>query len=139
MTAPERTSLAAQMLKFGVAGVAGFAVDAGLLLLLTQYLDWSPYLARMASFTFALLSTWTINRLWTFRSTASGARGVGAQFLSYGAVQLAAGAVNYAVYAGVVAVWGGRPEVLFLAVAAGSGVGMVLNFLGARYLVFRQR
>jgi putative flippase GtrA len=138
MIAPVRSTIAAQMLKFGVAGMTGFAIDAGLLLALTGPLGWSPYLARVASFAVALVATWLINRAWTFRSRVADTRGVGAEFLSYGAVQLVGGAANYGVYALVLALAGAAPLSLLLAVAAGSGVGMVINFLGARHLVFRQ-
>ena len=144
MTSPARSlKPSAEFLRFAVAGAIGFGVDAGLLLAFTSLLGWPALLARLASFAIAVACTWAINRAWTFRpSVLSGgqtsAAGVGAEFAAYGAVQLAGFAVNYGVYALVVTLIGRAPVQLMIATACGSAVGLAVNYLGARRLVFRR-
>src|SRR5262245_44390769 len=90
----------AEFLRFLTAGAIGFVIDSGLLLAFVRGLGWQPLLARLPSFATALVVTWLINRLWTFRSPLqeTSPRRVSAEFLSYGAVQVTGGAANYAVY-----------------------------------------
>lgn len=130
-----------EFLRFLVAGAIGFAIDSGLLLGLVQGLGWSPWLARAPSFAAALVATWLINRMWTFRSASHGtpAHRVGAEFLNYGAVQTTGGVANYAVYASIVAFVGREPSQLLVALAAGAVVGLAINYLGARKFVFARR
>jgi putative flippase GtrA len=137
MSAAPPAKLPAEFLRFAVAGAVGFGLDAGLLLVFTSVFGWPALLARLASFAIALVATWMINRAWTFRAGRKNAAGIGAEFASYGAVQLTGGAVNYAVYAGVVFALGREPWQLMVALAAGSGAGMALNYLGAKRFVFR--
>jgi putative flippase GtrA len=139
MSAAPTARMPAEFLRFAVAGTVGFGVDSALLLAFTSLLGWPALLARLASFAIALVVTWLINRAWTFRASGKRAAGIGAEFASYGAVQLAGGAVNYAVYAAVVFALGREPWQLIVALAAGSGAGMVLNYLGARRFVFRPK
>jgi len=128
----------AEFLRFLVAGAIGFAVDSGLLLAFVHSLGWPPLQARAASFALALLATWLINRLWTFRAAAQdkSASRMGAEFLSYGVVQATGGAANFAIYAAVVALAGHEPLPLLAALAAGSATGLAINYLGARKFVF---
>jgi putative flippase GtrA len=136
---PSRPAFASgEFLRFLAAGAIGFAVDSGLLLMLVQGLGWPPLLARAPSFAAALVATWLINRLWTFRagSRAASPGKLGAEFLSYGAVQVTGGAANYAVYALIVAFTGQAPMQLVGALAAGAAVGLAINYLGARHFVF---
>lgn len=137
-----RTPMLHDFVRFGVAGAVGFVVDVCVLLLFVTGLDQPPLLARVFSFAAALLTTWTINRLWTFRRRTRGKsrRDVSRELARYGAVALTAGAANYAVYAMlVVAAPSARPIYLLLAVIAGVAAGMVINFLGARSFVFPRR
>lgn len=128
----------AEFLRFLVAGAAGFAVDSGLLLALSLGAGWAPLTARLVSFALALVATWLINRLWTFRTAAQdkSARRIGAEFLGYSAVQVTGGAANFAVYASIVALTGVSPVQLLVALAAGSATGLLINYLGARKFVF---
>jgi putative flippase GtrA len=128
----------AEILRFAVAGATGFAVDAGMLLVFAGLLGWPPLIAKLASFAIAVGCTWAINRAWTFRSEQTSAAGVGAEFATYGAVQLTGFAVNFGVFAMVVAFAGKAPAQLMIATACGSAVGLVVNYLGARRFVFRR-
>jgi putative flippase GtrA len=128
----------AEFLRFAVAGAMGFAVDAGLLLAFTGQLGWQPLLARLASFAIAVGCTWAINRAWTFRAGRKSVAGVGAEFATYGVVQLTGFAVNFGVYAVVISLIGNAPAQLMIATACGSAAGLVVNYLGARRFVFRR-
>jgi putative flippase GtrA len=126
----------AEFLRFAGAGAVGFAVDSALLLAFTSGLGWPPLLSRLASFVVALVSTWLINRAWTFRAGAKSARAIGAEFAGYGAVQMTGGAANFAVYALVISLIGHGPLQLLAGLAAGAATGLAINYFGARKLVF---
>lgn len=127
--------------RFVVVGALGFAID-NLTLLSLVNAGWAPLAARAVSIPVALVATWLINRLWTFRSTSAGktVRGIGAEFLGYCGVQLTGGVVSFAVFSVVVATIGATTQVeLTAAVAAGSASALLINYLGARILVFRPK
>jgi len=121
---------------FCVAGALAFAVDAGVLQLLLLAPQADPYSARVLSFLCAVTTTWLFNRRVTF------AHGSGLplhrEWMLYVGTQLGGFAVNYAVYAllvysiDLVRAWP------VLGVAAGSVAGLLVNFVAARRLVFRQ-
>ncbi len=118
---------------FGLVGVVGFIVDAGVLYLCKSVLG--LYIGRLVSFVCAVFVTWLLNRQFTFRQRESGlslTREFGRYFVS----MLGGGVVNYTTYALLVyfvtiitmqPVWG---------VAAGSLAGMMVNYLLAKFFVF---
>jgi putative flippase GtrA len=138
MSKPRPAFAPAEFLRFLVTGGVGFVVDSGLLMAFVHGLGWPPLPARLASFAPALVATWQINRLWTFRAGAQNkpVRRMGAEFLSYGAVQVTGATANFVVYAAVVAVLGHEPLQLLAAIAAGAAIGLAINYLGARRFVF---
>src|SRR5262245_35510057 len=121
MAAALPRKIPSEFLRFAAAGSVGFALDAGLLLAFTSFLGWPPLPARLASFSIGLVSTWLLNRAFTFRSEAKTAGGMGKEFASYAAVQLTGGAINFVIYAAIVSLIGHQPWQLLLATAAGSG------------------
>lgn len=125
-------SAAGRLLRFAAVGLAGFAVDAGLTELAIAA-GAGPFVARVGAIAAAIATTWWLNRRLTWRSEARGlaAAGEGARYV---AVALAGTAVNYGVYAVLLALLPDlRPA---LAVAAGSAAAMVVTFLGYQTLVF---
>ncbi len=123
-----------ELVLFGLVGVVGFIVDSGILYLLKASLG--LYYGRLLSFICAVLTTWILNRHLTFRKRASGLS-LTHEFSRYLGLMLGGGAVNYASYALLVyfvefvarqPVWG---------VAVGSVAGMLVNYLLARFLLFR--
>ena len=84
-----------QILKFGTVGMIGFAVDSGLLYLL-MHLDLGPLVSRAISILAAMLTTWFINRNWSFgRSRLPWYR----ELATYVTVAGMVGLVNYSLYA----------------------------------------
>jgi len=121
---------------FVVSGALGFGVDAGILWLVSGALG--PYGGRLVSFAVATLVTFAFNRTFTF-GDRSGGQSLGRSLLSYGAAVSGGGAINYAVYAALVATLPMMAVNPTLAVALGSLVGAVFNFTMADRLVFSSR
>ncbi len=136
-SAPALTTLQ-RLWRFGIAGVLGFVVDAGVLYLLAPWLGW--YGARVLSFWAAATATWLFNRRYTFADGA--ARGGSALWREYGTylvAMLGGAAVNYAAYALTLHFMPPAAWVPLLGVAIGSIAGMGVNFVSARWFIFRAK
>lgn len=127
-----------RLLRFGLAGVLGFAVDAGVLYLLAPWLGW--YAARLASFWAAASATWLFNRRYTFADGAA-ARGAGRarEYARYLLAMLGGAAVNYGLYVLTLRSLPPAAWVPLAGVALGSIGGLGVNFASARWLIFRRR
>jgi putative flippase GtrA len=126
-------ALARQMLRFGVVGTIGFSVDGGLLWVLISN-GVSPYFARLFSFPVAVVTTWWLNRIWTF--TQSDKARPHRQLVLYFALQIVGALTNFVVYLAVLGLLGPTRVNAILALAAGSLVGMFINFFGSRQYIF---
>jgi putative flippase GtrA len=124
---------------FLVAGGIGFVVDAGVTMLLTG-LGAGAVAARLPAIALALLTTFSINRRYAF---APSGRGLAAELARYVAVSATGAALNLVAYLAATALLAraGLPAAAaaVLGVAAGTGVGMVANFLGYRGFAFAPR
>jgi len=125
-----------RFLWFFVAGLIGFVVDSGVLYATKEMLG--LLIARVVSFTCAVLATWLLNRCVTFRDRSAGL-GLFKEFLSYLGLMLFGGTLNYAVYAWMVLYVSIAQDSPVLGVAVGSLSGMLLNFMTSRYLLYRHR
>lgn len=56
------------MIKFGLVGLLGMIIDFGITWLCKEKLKWNKYVANGCGFTLAVVSNYSINRLWTFTS-----------------------------------------------------------------------
>jgi putative flippase GtrA len=119
--------------RFAAVGGVGFAVDAAVLWWLLRG-GTDPFAARLVSFPVAVLATWWLNRIWTFPDAERAAAGL--QLSRYLGVQVAGAACNYLVYAAVLGVIAPTPANALLALAAGSAVAALFNFLGAQRFVY---
>ena len=118
--------------RFCGVGALGFLIDAGLLLWFIEYLGLNPFLARVFSIVLALTMTWAMHRNWTFTSGNPDRFGEWSRFAT---VNGAGGALNYLVYSAILLVLPGTAPML--ALAAGSAIALIANFLGARLWAFR--
>ena len=129
-----------QFLFFCISGTIGFMVDVALLYTFTALVGW--YSARILSFMSAATITWLFNRLITFRTVTEIRRNQGnsvsREFVTYLFSVSGGAALNYAVYATIVHKWN-SPLAPLAGVACGSIAGMGLNFISARYMVFRKK
>lgn len=123
-----------RIVSFGSVGVAGLVVDAAVLAFSIGWLG--PWWGRAVSFVAAVLTTWLLNRRYTFRDRPSRYR-LRSELPRYFAAMGVGGSVNYAVYAGVLALFGSAGLVPFAALALGSVAGMAINLTLAHYAVFR--
>jgi putative flippase GtrA len=125
------------MLAFGIAGGAGFVVDAIVLHILVRQAGVSPFVARVPSFLAAVCVTWWINRSFAFRAEREAASlSHGSEYLRYLGVQATGALINYGVYAAALVMhpaWRAAPV---WALALGSAVAMAFNYTGCRSLVY---
>lgn len=123
-----------EIVRFGISGIAGFIVDAGIVALFTQEFEIGPIVAQVIAFTVAVTVTWLINRHWTFAEHAS-ERWLH-EWTRYVAANSVGAVVNNGIYAILVltlAVFAKNPV---LAVAAGSMAGIGFNFSSSKLFVF---
>jgi putative flippase GtrA len=123
-----------QMFWFGIVGVIGFVVDGGVLEGMVHGFGSDPYSARALSFLAAASSTWLLNRRLTFSRSDRASVG---EWGLYVLLMMIGALLNLGVYAAVVWRFGSSEELLLIALAAGTGAGMVVNFSSARYLLHR--
>ena len=129
-------TISGQFSKFAIIGGAGFFVDVGILYLL-RHAGLDLYSARVLSFIAAVTFTWVGNRLFTFRSGNGPQRRLTEEWFLYLGAMTVGGLVNYGVYAILITVIAPFRAHPWLAVAAGTGAGMLINFLFARRILYR--
>ncbi|MET3498045.1 GtrA family protein [Variovorax boronicumulans] len=128
--------LGREFLSFAAVGAAGFVVDVAVLYLLAPLLGW--YGARVVSFLAAATATWALNRRYTFADRRASDASVLREYLGYLVTMLGGAVVNYGAYV-LVLHWASGAWAPAAGVALGSCAGLVVNFLSARYLVFRAK
>ncbi|MGZ3364343.1 MAG: GtrA family protein [Caulobacteraceae bacterium] len=126
-------------MRFCCAGGLGFVVDFTVLKTIV-HLGANPIAARCLSFSVAVVVTWLVNRAWTFKGHITpGAQGLLREFAGYLAVQSIGFAANFSVFTAMVI---GIPALdgrLLPPSVAGTIAGLVVNYLGAKHIVFRRR
>lgn len=123
--------------RFCLVGGAGFAVDAGVLALLTHGFDASPFWARVPSFSLAVLATWILHQYVTFSPAPAGGRIK--SLTAYLASSIAGTLINLCLYSGLIltiAFFHDRPV---LALGIGAIAGLAFNYVAAKRLVFKGR
>ena len=122
-------------IRFAAVGVIGFLVDAGVLTLLSRGWGMNLYLARCFSFGTASLVTFLLNRRFTF----TGARQQSAvkEYLRYMTVQSVGSLTNLAVFMVMVGLFPQFATTPVIPLAFGSAAGLIVNFAGSRFWVFR--
>lgn len=133
-----------RILKFATTGGIGFLIDVGLLTLLTVGFDVNPYVARVFAILVAMVTTWLINRRWTFEvhDKVADRRELVAEGGRYGLVAVSSALVNYGTYAatlyGLILLGTGLHDLMPPAAAVvGSGVAMFVSWFGYSRFAFR--
>jgi putative flippase GtrA len=133
-----RALAASRFLRFTVVGCCGFVVDVSVFFLLHDVFGLSAYAARPFSILTAMVTTWLGNRMHTFRDhAASGAKAVLAEWLKFAAANSIGALFNYATFAAII---GFAPQPFanrYLALVAGTAVGLAFNFTMSKFVVFR--
>lgn len=123
-----------QVVIFSFVGVIGFAVDATLTYLFTSTCQVLPIYAKLLAFPFAVTVTWFFNRKLTFSSQNSN---LFSEWVKFFRVSLGGALFNNLSFYFLVERSTFFESHLVLAVAVGSIVGMIFNFIGSRFYVFR--
>ncbi len=137
--------MSSQLLRFGLVGGLGYVVDSGVLYaMLSLGLGFGT--GRLLSFLCAVLTTWLLNRRFTFTELPSGKRPDSEgkyplirEGLRYLAAMSFGGVLNVGTYAAVMAIFSYHAALPAIGVAAGSLVGMVANFVSAKWWVYSQK
>src|SRR5471030_1869876 len=87
-----------KVLSFGLVGSVGFAVDAGVLTLLSSKMGVNVYLARLCSFTVAVFITWMLNRKWVFKADGPRTTTKTNEYLGYLSVQIVGALINLGIF-----------------------------------------
>jgi putative flippase GtrA len=130
---PARLALAAQFLRFGIVGTAGFVVDTCVVYATRGALG--LYGAGVVAYLFSVATTWALNRAWTFRGLSNTA--AHRQFVQFAVACLFGFVLNRGTYFILVTVSPLCAAQPVFAVAAGAFAGMFVNFGLARAFVFR--
>jgi putative flippase GtrA len=126
--------LPASVRNFAAVGAVGFVIDAGVLSALTHGAGWSPWAARVPSFTAAVLATWLLNRRLTFPGLGLQRRSVEA--LGYGTIQVCGAGINLLVFGLCLAAFPLLARLPVIPFAVGSGVAMVFNYVALKRLLY---
>ncbi len=117
-------------------GTAGFIVDAGVLMMLNPVLG--PYLGRLISFSLAVITTWLLNRIFTF-ITVEKSKPLHKEFSQYFMAMIVGGSVNYGIYAALVYFVDLVAQWPIIGVGVGSIVGLAINYSLAKNWIFKPR
>lgn len=126
-----------QLLQFGISGVAGFLVDAGIVALCTNTAGMTPIPSQAIAFSVAVTVTWMINRNWTFAEHASAKWRQ--EWIRYVAANSVGAVVNNLVFSLLIVTMTLFRNNPTYAVAAGSVAGMFFNFTSSKKLIFKKR
>ena len=126
-----------QFLKFSMVGGVGFVVDAGTFFVLTHYLGGGLVSSRfVSSLVFGMTTTFLLNSALTFRGQGNGS--VFSRYLRFAAANIVGNLLNVGTHAVLVENLSLFHRIPLLGVVAGTFVGLIFNFTGSKYFVFRQ-
>jgi len=120
-----------RFLRYCIVGVAGFCTDGGLLQLGIHLFGLGVIVARVPSFTVAVLVTWYLNRGFTFRMQSKSFQKSFPTYIAANAVGLA---INFGTYSAGVLFSPFLAQYPLIPLAVGAGIGMVFNFFAARWI-----
>ena len=125
-----------QFLKFSLVGGLGFVVDAGSYFVLTHYLGGGLVSSRfVSSLVLGMTTTFLLNNFMTFRGHGSGS--IFSRYLKFAAANIIGNLLNVGTHAVLVENLALFHRIPLLGVVAGTFVGLVFNFTGSKYFVFR--
>jgi len=125
-----------QFFYFGVVGIVGLFVDVFILYLLNPI--FGPYISRVCSFIAAVFVTWLLNRTFTFKDRYSNFS-ILKEFFAYLSLMIVGGVANYACFVFLILYSKYVRDNMFIGVAAGSVVGMILNFTTSRFFLYKKK
>ena len=128
---PQKT-LKSQILRFGVVGVIGFIINAGMVELFAPNIG--LILAQVFAFPAAVTATWWLNQRYTFGKSRYAWHH---ELLRYIAANALGWVANNGIYFFMILKFSLIQNHPSLAVAAGSLAGMIFNFSFSKWIVFK--
>jgi putative flippase GtrA len=125
--------LVRQFLQFAAIGAAGFVWDTAIVYATRPWVG--PYAAGIISFFIVGTINWFANRFWTYRHLSHDA--MHRQLVRFLIANAVGFVLNRGTYMGLIYTQPLFYRHLVLAIAAGAGAGMFVNFFLSRKLVFR--
>ena len=126
---------------FLIVGIVGFIVDSLLLNLIVYFINFDIYTSRIISFLIAVIITWQLNRMITFKKNFDKKRSVFhviGEFFKYLMSSSISMSINLGIYFYITIKYEYFRTNLTASVAVGSGIAMVFSFLMFKYWVFKK-
>jgi putative flippase GtrA len=133
MLSPAQFLLLRQFGQFAVIGAFGFLWDTAIVYATAPFVG--PYIAGIISFVVVGTINWLANRFWTYRGFDHAA--MHHQLVRFLITNAVGFVLNRGTYFALIASQPLFRHHLILAIAAGAGAGMFVNFFLSRRLVFR--
>ena len=124
----------ARFARFCVVGAAGFLADTGTLLAMVHVFALNPIPAKIVSFAVAVLLTFELNRCWTFGAVRR--ERIGPALIAYLGVQSTGFVCNLAAFTAALYCLPVPLNTLVFCSVIAAAVALLVNYLGARHLVF---
>ena len=121
-----------QFVKFALVGLSSTAIDWSIFYLLNSFFGLYYLIAKILSFSVAVINSYTWNRCWTFRSQNPYRTKEFSQFLTVALVGLS---LNTFIMYLVVTVFGGR-KIIGLILA--TGIVVFWDFLANKFYTFKE-
>jgi len=123
--------------RFAIVGGLGAITNLAIFYLLVDVLHKDPTLVSISTFIFSLTQNYFLNHAWTFRKTLGGERISLIRYLKYFGSSLFGLAVNIGTLNLMFAIHSFKTKVL--AQALGILLGLVVNYIGSKYLAFKKK
>jgi putative flippase GtrA len=125
-----------RFLRFGFIGGLGFFVNEAALFVMIQGIHLNRYTAQIPAFFVAVTFTWWGNRMLTFRDHAAKTSLV-REWAKFVAANGLGAIANYALYVSLLRFAPSPANIPYVALAAGTLLGLVFNFTMSKRFVFR--
>ena len=126
----------ARFIRFGLVGGAGFFVNEAALWVILNFIGLDRYTAQIPAFFVAVTFTWWGNRVLTFREHAAQTSLI-REWAKFVAANGLGAIANYALYVCLLRFAPYPANSPYLALAAGTLLGLVFNFTMSKRFVFR--
>lgn len=126
-----------EIFKFAIVGTLGFLVDASILYALKNV--FGLFYSRIISFTFAVFTTWLLNRSFTFSRKNKLRGSPWLELIYYSTLMLIGGFINITSYSYLLLVSDTVNKYPIIGVAVGSIAGMMFNFLSSKFFIYSKK
>ena len=119
--------------RFGLVGGVLFVIDASLLYLLTNWVNYSPVVARLVSASCSVTVSWWLHRCYTFRSVDAR---VGSEYRRFVIMTIIGFIINLSSYMLLINNWHLCFEYPVLALMLATAISMNFSYFAMKHKVF---